>query len=211
MLLAPARAQHRPCDPFLPHLTAGLSFLYLITGNLERLAKMLKIADMRGDVMGRFHNALYLGDVRERLRTLEAAGEPPGVGSPPRSAAASWPGGQDLLEQGRCAQRHTGRLEGGWCSLDGDATAWPGDSGADMHQTSPLHPHSPPPCCRSRPPCPTCPVPLPLQARSRLPMSPRPPTAWRRTRSGLGSSLGMLGRMWMPLLVRAGCVMLRAG
>lgn len=27
-----------------------------------------------GDVMGRFHNALYLGDVRERLRILEDAG-----------------------------------------------------------------------------------------------------------------------------------------
>lgn len=38
--------------------TAGLSFLYLITGNLEKLQKMLKIADMRNDVMGRFHNAL---------------------------------------------------------------------------------------------------------------------------------------------------------
>lgn len=55
--------------------TAGLSFLYLITGNLERLQKMLKIADMRGDVMGRFHNSLYLGDVAERLRILEEAGE----------------------------------------------------------------------------------------------------------------------------------------
>lgn len=32
-----------------PPLTAGLSFLYLITGNLERLQKMLKIADMRGE------------------------------------------------------------------------------------------------------------------------------------------------------------------
>ena len=53
---------------------AGLSFLYLITGNLERLQKMLKIADMRGDVMGRFHNALYLGDARERVRILEEAG-----------------------------------------------------------------------------------------------------------------------------------------
>ena len=54
-----------------------LSFLYLITGNLEKLAKMLKIAEMRSDSMGRFHNALYLGDVRERLRILEEAGESP--------------------------------------------------------------------------------------------------------------------------------------
>ena len=43
-------------------------------GNLEKLAKMLKIAEMRNDVMGRFHNALYLGDVRERLRILEDSG-----------------------------------------------------------------------------------------------------------------------------------------
>uniref|UniRef100_A0A7I4FAI8 Coatomer subunit alpha n=1 Tax=Physcomitrium patens TaxID=3218 RepID=A0A7I4FAI8_PHYPA len=48
-----------------------LSFLYLITGNVEKLAKMLKIAEMRGDVMGRFHNALYLGDVQERVAILE--------------------------------------------------------------------------------------------------------------------------------------------
>lgn len=50
----------------------GLSFLYLITGNTEKLRKMLKIAEMRGDVMSRFHNALYLGDAEERLRVLEA-------------------------------------------------------------------------------------------------------------------------------------------
>ena len=62
-----------PASPSHPS-HAGLSFLYLITGNLERLGKMLKIADMRSVVMGRFHNALYLGDVRERLRILEDAG-----------------------------------------------------------------------------------------------------------------------------------------
>lgn len=44
------------------------------TGNLEKLGKMLKIAEMRGDQMGRFHNALYLGDVRERFRILEESG-----------------------------------------------------------------------------------------------------------------------------------------
>lgn len=36
---------------------------------------MLKIAEMRSDQMGRFHNALYLGDVRERFRILEESGE----------------------------------------------------------------------------------------------------------------------------------------
>ncbi|PWA86459.1 coatomer subunit alpha-1 [Artemisia annua] len=38
-----------------------LSFLYLITGNTEKLAKMLKIAEVKNDVMGQFHNALYNG------------------------------------------------------------------------------------------------------------------------------------------------------
>ena len=36
---------------------------------------MLKIAEMRNDVMGRFHNALYMGDVRERIKILEDAGQ----------------------------------------------------------------------------------------------------------------------------------------
>lgn len=52
-----------------------LSFLYLITGNVEKLHKMLKIAEMRNDTMGRFHNALYLGDVHERVRILEEVGQ----------------------------------------------------------------------------------------------------------------------------------------
>ncbi|CAM6027816.1 unnamed protein product [Sphagnum balticum] len=54
-----------------------LSFLYLITGNTEKLSKMLKIAEMRSDVMGRFHNALYLGDVQERIRIFEESGHLP--------------------------------------------------------------------------------------------------------------------------------------
>lgn len=53
-----------------------LSFLYLITGNLEKLRKMLRIAEMRQDASSRFHNALYLGDVAERVRLLEQAGLP---------------------------------------------------------------------------------------------------------------------------------------
>ncbi|RHY21982.1 hypothetical protein DYB25_003707 [Aphanomyces astaci] len=52
-----------------------LSFLYLITGNRDKLKKMLKIADLRQDIMSRFHNALYLGDVPERVAALEAAGQ----------------------------------------------------------------------------------------------------------------------------------------
>ncbi|WOG91978.1 hypothetical protein DCAR_0311234 [Daucus carota subsp. sativus] len=54
-----------------------LSFLYLITGNLDKLAKMLKIAEVNNDVMGQFHNALYLGNVQERVKILESAGHLP--------------------------------------------------------------------------------------------------------------------------------------
>ncbi|XWS62735.1 hypothetical protein CRYUN_Cryun06bG0036300 [Craigia yunnanensis] len=50
-----------------------LSFLYLINGNLEKLSKMLKIAEVKNDVMGQFHNALYLGDIQERVKILENA------------------------------------------------------------------------------------------------------------------------------------------
>ena len=44
-----------------------LSFLYLITGNMDKLSKMLRIAEMKNDVMGQFHNAMYLGDVGEHV------------------------------------------------------------------------------------------------------------------------------------------------
>ncbi|KAH9606042.1 hypothetical protein KSS87_006679 [Heliosperma pusillum] len=54
-----------------------LSFLYLITGNVEKLFKMLKIAEVKNNVMGQFHNALYLGDVQERVKILETAGHLP--------------------------------------------------------------------------------------------------------------------------------------
>ena len=53
----------------------GLSFLYLITGNIDKLSKMLKISQKRADVMGRFHNALFLGDVEERVAVLEQANQ----------------------------------------------------------------------------------------------------------------------------------------
>jgi len=52
-----------------------LSFLYLLTGNVEKLRKMLRIAEMRRDIMGRFHNALFLGSASERVRVLEEAGQ----------------------------------------------------------------------------------------------------------------------------------------
>jgi len=52
-----------------------LSFLYLITGNVEKLKKMLKISELRNDNMSRFHNSLYLGDVEERIRLLKEVGQ----------------------------------------------------------------------------------------------------------------------------------------
>lgn len=49
----------------------SLSFLYLITGNETNLRQMLKIAELRGDPVSRFQNALYLGDTAERVRLLQ--------------------------------------------------------------------------------------------------------------------------------------------
>ena len=47
----------------------------ILVGALDE--KMLTIAEMRSDVMGRFHNALYLGDVPERVKLLTEAGQLP--------------------------------------------------------------------------------------------------------------------------------------
>ncbi len=54
-----------------------LSFLYLICGNVDKLSKMLHIAQLRTDVQGRFHNALYLGNVEERVAVLDEVGQTP--------------------------------------------------------------------------------------------------------------------------------------
>nr|DAD46970.1 TPA_asm: hypothetical protein HUJ06_016907 [Nelumbo nucifera] len=51
-----------------------LSFLYLVTGNMDKLSKMLRIAEIKNDVMGQFHNTLYLGDVKECVKILENDG-----------------------------------------------------------------------------------------------------------------------------------------
>ncbi|PPR00758.1 hypothetical protein CVT24_000783 [Panaeolus cyanescens] len=51
-----------------------LSFLYLATGSTDKLSKMQKIADARGDPMSRFHNALYAGDVASRIAVLRDVG-----------------------------------------------------------------------------------------------------------------------------------------
>ena len=50
-----------------------LSFLYLITGNLEKLRKMMKIAEIRKDVSGHFQSALYLGLITERMKILKVS------------------------------------------------------------------------------------------------------------------------------------------
>ena len=52
-----------------------LSFLYLITGNLDKLKKMMMIAEIRKDTSGQFQNALYLGDVEERVKILQGCGQ----------------------------------------------------------------------------------------------------------------------------------------
>ncbi|XP_028028103.1 coatomer subunit alpha isoform X2 [Bombyx mandarina] len=52
-----------------------LSFLYLVTGNLEKLRKMMKIAEIRKDTSAQFQGALLLGDVGERIRLLRNSGQ----------------------------------------------------------------------------------------------------------------------------------------
>ncbi|KAK2626269.1 hypothetical protein QTJ16_004531 [Diplocarpon rosae] len=44
-----------------------LSFLYLATGDEAKLTRMAKIAEHRGDFTARFQNALYLGDIQDRI------------------------------------------------------------------------------------------------------------------------------------------------
>lgn len=45
-----------------------LSLLYLAVGSAEKYPKMRNFANVRGDLMSWFHNALY-GDVKVRLRS----------------------------------------------------------------------------------------------------------------------------------------------
>ena len=52
-----------------------LSFLYFMTGNIDKLKKMQKIAELRGDNMSRYHNSLYLGDVEEQITLLKEVGQ----------------------------------------------------------------------------------------------------------------------------------------
>ncbi|QRV90867.1 coatomer subunit beta [Ceratobasidium sp. AG-Ba] len=54
-----------------------LSFLYMATGSSEKLAKMGKIAEARGDPMSKFQNTLYSGDVLGRIKLLQDVGMQP--------------------------------------------------------------------------------------------------------------------------------------
>ncbi|OBZ86731.1 Coatomer subunit alpha [Choanephora cucurbitarum] len=54
-----------------------LSFLYLLGGNQTNLRKMLEIAQLQKDSSMRFQNAVYLGDVQERVQLLKDVGQLP--------------------------------------------------------------------------------------------------------------------------------------
>lgn len=46
-----------------------------MTGNVEKLKKMLKIADVRGDIMAHYHNAMLLGDIEDQVNSLKEVGQ----------------------------------------------------------------------------------------------------------------------------------------
>lgn len=52
-----------------------LAFLYVITGNFEKLAKVGKIAEARGNLAARFQISMYLGDLEGRLSVLRDCGQ----------------------------------------------------------------------------------------------------------------------------------------
>ncbi|GAN06302.1 coatomer protein complex, subunit alpha [Mucor ambiguus] len=54
-----------------------LSFLYLASGNEANLRQMMKIAQLRADPMSQFQNAMYLGDINERIQVLQDVGQIP--------------------------------------------------------------------------------------------------------------------------------------
>lgn len=51
-----------------------LSFLYLITGNADKLGKMTNIAERRGNVQSLYHNAVLNNDATTQARVLQGAG-----------------------------------------------------------------------------------------------------------------------------------------
>ena len=54
-----------------------LMFLYLITGKLHKLEKVMRLAETRNDHSVHYMAALYLGDVREQVKVLRATHNAP--------------------------------------------------------------------------------------------------------------------------------------
>lgn len=52
-----------------------LAFLYVLTGNFEKLNKVGKIADARGNLAARFQISMYLGDLEGRISVLRDCGQ----------------------------------------------------------------------------------------------------------------------------------------
>lgn len=52
-----------------------LNFMYLCTGQTDKLTKMRKIAEMRGDVMGRLLIDLWTGDYADVVTAMLEAGQ----------------------------------------------------------------------------------------------------------------------------------------
>jgi len=52
-----------------------LQFLYTVTGNFDKLRKMMKIAEIRKEHGAHYQSALYLGDVEERVKILKTVGQ----------------------------------------------------------------------------------------------------------------------------------------
>ena len=57
------------------HAFDHLAFLYVVTGDTEKLQKMMRIAELRQDVMNQFQTALFLGDVAARVAILQQTGQ----------------------------------------------------------------------------------------------------------------------------------------
>ncbi|ORY67202.1 coatomer WD associated region-domain-containing protein [Pseudomassariella vexata] len=54
-----------------------LTFLYLLTGDHSKLARMAKIAEHRGDSLARFQSSLFLGDLEDRIQMFKDADQFP--------------------------------------------------------------------------------------------------------------------------------------
>lgn len=71
-----------------------LAFLYVITGNFEKLERVGKIAENRGNLAAFFQIALFSGDVEGRVNVLEGCGQ-----SPLARLTAKTHGLEDLLDE----------------------------------------------------------------------------------------------------------------